>query len=275
MRKDVKVPEISENVASGKVVEILVDVGDHIEADAVLLELETEKAVVEIPSPYAGQVSEILAEHFEDVLAFLERDMIGEEGACYASLDADSGGEEGTYYVWTPAQLTAAVGPEDGPVLAALLGVTDGGNFVDHSDPDHLKDQNVLFVAGAEMSEAELAALEPEVRAVAGLLSPRTAVLDAEGAARAYAHRAAGRGAPAARHGAARRGAGGQVEQDQRDEQRVHLDVAGEHLELVYEESLLVVGERVPVRDRLGLRREPGALGHRGQRRRIERGDPR
>lgn len=67
MRKDVKVPEISENVASGKVVEILVDVGDHIEADAVLLELETEKAVVEIPSPFAGQVSEILVAAGDEV----------------------------------------------------------------------------------------------------------------------------------------------------------------------------------------------------------------
>jgi L-2-hydroxyglutarate oxidase LhgO len=42
---------------------------------------------------------------------------------------------------------------------------------------------------------AELARLEPEVRAVAGLYSPRTGILDAEGAARAYAHLAAQRGA--------------------------------------------------------------------------------
>ncbi len=41
----------------------------------------------------------------------------------------------------------------------------------------------------------ELKALEPEVRAVAGLYSPRTSVLDAEGAARAYAHLATERGA--------------------------------------------------------------------------------
>ena len=41
----------------------------------------------------------------------------------------------------------------------------------------------------------ELKAMEPEVRAVAGLYSPRTSVLDAEGAARAYAHQAMGRGA--------------------------------------------------------------------------------
>jgi len=64
-----------------------------------------------------------------DTLEFLLRDMSGEEGPCYASLDADSGGEEGTYYVWTRAQIATAVGVEDGPVAADLLGVGDEGNF--------------------------------------------------------------------------------------------------------------------------------------------------
>jgi pyruvate dehydrogenase E2 component (dihydrolipoamide acetyltransferase) len=66
MRKDVKVPEISENVTSGKIVEVLVKVGDTVAVDDVLVEMETEKAVVEIPSPYAGQVSEILAQEGEE-----------------------------------------------------------------------------------------------------------------------------------------------------------------------------------------------------------------
>ncbi len=65
----------------------------------------------------------------EDVLEFLDREMCGDEGACYASFDADSGGEEGTYYVWTPAQITAAVGESDGPLLTDLLGVNLPGNF--------------------------------------------------------------------------------------------------------------------------------------------------
>ncbi len=64
-----------------------------------------------------------------DVLEFLDRDMCDPGGACYASFDADSGGEEGTYYVWTPAQIIAAVGEADGPLLADLLGVGADGNF--------------------------------------------------------------------------------------------------------------------------------------------------
>jgi len=64
-----------------------------------------------------------------DTLEFLAREMSDESGACFASFDADSGGHEGTFYVWTPAQITAAVGTREGPLLADLLGVTAEGNF--------------------------------------------------------------------------------------------------------------------------------------------------
>ncbi|MBE0566025.1 MAG: thioredoxin domain-containing protein, partial [Krumholzibacteria bacterium] len=64
-----------------------------------------------------------------DVLDFLLREMRDPRGAFYASWDADSGGEEGTFYVWDRAQLAAAVGTADGPVLADLLGVSAEGNF--------------------------------------------------------------------------------------------------------------------------------------------------
>ena len=60
MVKEVKIPEISENVTSGKVVAVLVKPGDGIEVDDPVIEFETEKAVVEIPSPFKGRVEEVL-----------------------------------------------------------------------------------------------------------------------------------------------------------------------------------------------------------------------
>ena len=77
MVKDVKIPEISENVTSGNIVDVLVAVGDTVAVDDVLVEMETEKAVVEIPSPYAGEIREILAKAGEeknvgDVIARIE-----------------------------------------------------------------------------------------------------------------------------------------------------------------------------------------------------------
>ena len=51
------------------------------------------------------------------------------EGGFAAALDADSDGTEGAYYVWTPAQLTAELGAEDGGYAAGVFGVTDAGTF--------------------------------------------------------------------------------------------------------------------------------------------------
>jgi uncharacterized protein len=50
-------------------------------------------------------------------------------GGLAASLDADSEGEEGRYYVWRPAGLTAVLGPEDGEFAARAFGVTEAGTF--------------------------------------------------------------------------------------------------------------------------------------------------
>ncbi|MCA9665302.1 MAG: thioredoxin domain-containing protein [Myxococcales bacterium] len=59
-----------------------------------------------------------------ETLEFLLRRMRDEKsGAFYASYDADSGGHEGTFYVWTPAQIEAAVPGADGRELAKLLGI--------------------------------------------------------------------------------------------------------------------------------------------------------
>ena len=59
MSTDVKLPELGENVTSGDLVKVLVKVGDTIQKDQAILELETDKATIEVPSPAAGTVKEI------------------------------------------------------------------------------------------------------------------------------------------------------------------------------------------------------------------------
>ena len=54
-----KLPELGENVQSGDVVSVLVREGDQIAANDGVIELETDKAVVEIPCPYAGKVTKV------------------------------------------------------------------------------------------------------------------------------------------------------------------------------------------------------------------------
>ena len=59
MALEVVVPEVSDGVTAGTVIDLAVAVGDQVEADQTLLELETDKAVVAIPSPANGRVAEI------------------------------------------------------------------------------------------------------------------------------------------------------------------------------------------------------------------------
>ncbi len=62
-----KLPELGENIAAGRVAAVLVNEGDRVEKDQPLAELETDKAVIEVPSPVSGQVKKILIKEGQDV----------------------------------------------------------------------------------------------------------------------------------------------------------------------------------------------------------------
>ena len=65
----------------------------------------------------------------EQTLDWMLAEMRGPEGGFYSALDADSEGEEGLFYVWTPEQLRETLGSEDAEAAAAYFGVQPGGNF--------------------------------------------------------------------------------------------------------------------------------------------------
>ena len=77
MIQAIKVPEIGENVESGVVVAVHIKAGDALAVDDTVIELETDKALVEIPSPFSGRVTEVLAKagaqmNVGDVIARVE-----------------------------------------------------------------------------------------------------------------------------------------------------------------------------------------------------------
>ena len=55
-----KLPDLGEGIHEGEVLAVLVSVGDNVKEGDPILEVETDKAAVEIPSPYTGTVSEIM-----------------------------------------------------------------------------------------------------------------------------------------------------------------------------------------------------------------------
>jgi uncharacterized protein YyaL (SSP411 family) len=64
-----------------------------------------------------------------ETATFLRRDLRTAEGGFASALDADTEGEEGLTYVWTPAQLADVLGEKDGEWAARLLTVTAQGTF--------------------------------------------------------------------------------------------------------------------------------------------------
>ncbi|MBV9119124.1 MAG: thioredoxin domain-containing protein [Chloroflexi bacterium] len=65
----------------------------------------------------------------EETLDYVKREMTSPEGGFYSTQDADSEGVEGKYFVWTPAELRAALGDADARIFAAAYDVTEQGNF--------------------------------------------------------------------------------------------------------------------------------------------------
>ena len=62
-----KIPELGENVSAGEVVRILVKAGDALKKDQPVLELETDKATIEVPSNVDGTVREVKVKKGEKV----------------------------------------------------------------------------------------------------------------------------------------------------------------------------------------------------------------
>jgi pyruvate dehydrogenase E2 component (dihydrolipoamide acetyltransferase) len=97
-----KLPDVGEGVAEGELVQWLVEVGEEIEEDQPLAEVETDKALVDLPSPFAGTVTELHAEEGEMVPV----------GTVIVSVDVGGDGDE------AEAEPEAEADPETTPTPA-------------------------------------------------------------------------------------------------------------------------------------------------------------
>jgi uncharacterized protein len=81
--------------------------------------------VVAMGGGFALRAEQVITETVE----LLARELSDPAGGLWSSLDADSEGEEGKFYVWTPGELRAALGTASALVFAHAYGVTEAGNF--------------------------------------------------------------------------------------------------------------------------------------------------
>ena len=86
------------------------------------------------------------ADTVRDILDYVLRDMTHPDGGFYSAEDADSEGHEGKFYCWTKNELSKLLTVEEFNVAVRHFGITEQGNFVDHSHPHPLPGQNVLSI---------------------------------------------------------------------------------------------------------------------------------
>jgi uncharacterized protein YyaL (SSP411 family) len=75
----------------------------------------------------------LFAQIANETLGYVAREMTSPDGAFYSTLDADSEGEEGKFYVWTRAEILDLLGEEEGRLFCSLYDVTDRGNWEGHN----------------------------------------------------------------------------------------------------------------------------------------------
>jgi uncharacterized protein len=117
---------------------------------------------------YQRSANDLFRTRARETVAWLEREMTTGEGAFCASLDADSEGEEGKFYVWSPAEIEAVLGKDDAAFFAAHYDVTPAGNFEGHNIlnrlmhlPRSMEDENRLAPMRAKLLAARAKRVRP------------------------------------------------------------------------------------------------------------------
>lgn len=122
-----------------------------------------DQALLALAYLEAYQVSgrQSFADTAREIFRYVQRDLTSEEGGFFSAEDADSEGEEGRFYVWTPEQVRGLLGPEQAKVFNRYYGVTNAGNFEHDTSICHrtrslqelVQDLDLTTAQAAEMLE--------------------------------------------------------------------------------------------------------------------------
>jgi uncharacterized protein YyaL (SSP411 family) len=97
----------------------------------------------------------------EEIIGYVLRDMTDPSGGFYSTEDADSEGEEGKFYLWTPGEVESLLGPEDARLFCAFYDIRTPGNFEGRASILRMQRTPPQISESLGVTEAELlAALE-------------------------------------------------------------------------------------------------------------------
>ncbi len=106
-----------------------------------------------LPLAHARTGNSLFHQRARETVTWLAQEMTIWEGAFCASLDADSEGEEGKFYVWSRAEIAETLGAEAADFFAQHYDVTDGGNFEGHNILNRLQSQERSAADEARLTE--------------------------------------------------------------------------------------------------------------------------
>lgn len=115
MPTDMKLPELGENIESGDVLRVMVKPGDAVTKDQALLELETDKATIEVPSSFDGVIKEVKVKQGEKVKVGQTIFVVEEGQTAEAAKPADA----------RKPEEPKSEEPEQGPVAPKLASVQE------------------------------------------------------------------------------------------------------------------------------------------------------
>ncbi len=136
---DFKLPDLGENIESGEVINVLVSEGDALAEDQPVIELETDKAVIEVPSTVSGTVSKVLVAEGDraqvgQVILMVEE--IGEDGGeAAAAGDPPAAADQEIQEAAPPADGAAAPPPAESTPDPGVEVSADGGGASEASPP--------------------------------------------------------------------------------------------------------------------------------------------
>ncbi|MBW2070497.1 MAG: thioredoxin domain-containing protein [Deltaproteobacteria bacterium] len=107
--------------------------------------------------PFYGEVA-------ADILNYVLRDMTAREGGFYTAEDADSEGEEGRFYTWTPEEVRQHLSKEEAELFCCFYDVGPNGNFEGGRSIPHIRMSLEEFAAGEGMDAAGLAKILESAR---------------------------------------------------------------------------------------------------------------
>jgi pyruvate dehydrogenase E2 component (dihydrolipoyllysine-residue acetyltransferase) len=126
-----KLPDLGEGLTEGEVARWLVSVGDEVAEDQPLVEIQTDKTTVEIPSPAAGKVARILVEEGKVVPVGTILVVIGEDGAAPAAEPSAAPRKEGPPAKVRATPLVRRLAQELGVDLESLSGTGPQGRITE------------------------------------------------------------------------------------------------------------------------------------------------